>query len=207
MTSPGGAGVLNLGGNWVMDKAKSTGLDAVLTLQGIGWLTRKAVTASTVNLKITQGSHADTDGVESTEWITLEQVLTGGLRGAPEVRSLSWADFKHDDTLFGPVIVRSHYVPGAKKPDGRIYPVLEVQTQVDRFNIESWLTAAVITDQKTDNLEKAFMHDYICSVSTGWTAEQVWALETTEEGTLLTRKVAVVKGFSTETAHVFYKRQ
>jgi hypothetical protein len=86
---------------------------------------------------------------------------------------LCWADFKHDDILFGPVIVRSHYVPGAKKPDGRIYPVLEVQTQVDQFNIGPWLTAAVITDQKTDNLEKAFMHDYICSVNTGWTAEQV----------------------------------
>jgi hypothetical protein len=95
------------------------------------------------------------------------------------MRTLSWADFKHDDTLFGPVIIRSHYVPGAKKPDGRIRPVLEVQTQVDRFNIEPWLTAAVITDQKTENLEKAFMHDYIRSVSAGWTAEQVSKNRTT----------------------------
>lgn len=57
--------------------------------------------------------------------------------------------------------------------DGQIRPVLEFQTQVGRLKLEPWLTKTVIVDQIPENLEKAFMHDYIRSVSAGWTAEQV----------------------------------
>ncbi|KAL2841841.1 hypothetical protein BJY01DRAFT_249337 [Aspergillus pseudoustus] len=172
MSSPGETGKLNLCGSWQLDKARSTNLDPVLQLQGIGWVTRKAISVSTVTLKITQGSDdADTD---ADGWITLEQVLTGGIRGAPEKRQLDWTVSEHNDTIFGRVLVQSRHIPGATDSDGRLRPVLEVQTQVDRVNVEAFLNESVLPDQTIgQNKEKAFMHDYIRSPNGGWTAEQV----------------------------------
>ncbi|KAL2817925.1 hypothetical protein BDW59DRAFT_175342 [Aspergillus cavernicola] len=204
------AGVLNISGNWIMDKTRSTDLDSVFKLQGIGWITRKAVTASTVTLTITQTAELDDSTAGSTELITLQQVLTGGFGSGPERRPLTWADLKHNDTLFGSVIIRSRYVTGVKDSGCRVRPVLECQTQVTGSDIESFLTEAVVMGQNThateEYIEKAFIQDFVCSVNSGWTAEQLWALETIGEEEYLTRKVVVAKGTSNECARVFYKR-
>ena len=95
--------------------------------QGISWIMRKAISASTTTLKITQGSDEEGDrpAWAPTEWMMLEPALAGGLEGTPEKRQLTWTEFAHDDTLFGRVIIRSHYISGQRTADGRVRPLIE----------------------------------------------------------------------------------
>lgn len=107
----------------------------------------------------------------------LEPALAVGLKGTPENRQLTWAEFEHNDTLFGPVIIRSHYIAGAKTSDGRFRPVVELQTKATGSDVESFLTEVAVMDLEVEDaeetVEKAFIHDFVRSVNSGWTAEQV----------------------------------
>lgn len=107
----------------------------------------------------------------------LEPALAARLEGTPEKRRLNWTKFEHNDTLFGPVIIRSHYVPGQKIADGRTRPLIEPFTQVAvKPDNESILMEPVLLPPAiagVDNMEKAFIHDSISSDYHGWTAEQV----------------------------------
>ena len=111
--------------------------------------------------------------------MVLEPALSGGLQGTPEKRHLNWIKFEHNDTLFGPVIIRSHYVPGQKIADGRIRPLMEPFTKAitgSDGDSEYILTEAVVMPPGIaglDKMEEAFIHDLISSKSYGWTAEQV----------------------------------
>ncbi|KAL3457545.1 hypothetical protein BJX64DRAFT_293035 [Aspergillus heterothallicus] len=90
---------LNLSGDWIMDKSQSTNLDAILQLQGVGWVKRKAILMATVTLKIIQ----DTDDADpdSDGWISFQQVVTGGMRSVAEKHRLDWATVEHNDITFG----------------------------------------------------------------------------------------------------------
>ncbi|BCS21147.1 uncharacterized protein APUU_21579A [Aspergillus puulaauensis] len=142
---------------------------------------RKAIAAATTTLKITQGSDIDGDRPTwaPTEWMVLESALTGGLEGAPEKRPLTWTDFHHADTLFGRVIIRSHYIPGRGVADGRVEPLVEPFTKVDKEDAGSILREAVVMTPEIagsgaeEEIDKAFIHDFVRSVDSGWTAEQV----------------------------------
>ncbi|GAB1207154.1 hypothetical protein APSETT445_005864 [Aspergillus pseudonomiae] len=141
--------------------------------QGISWILRKTISASSSTLKITQGS--DEDG----EWMTLEPALAGGLQGTPEKRQLTWAEFEHNDTLFGRVIIRSHYIAGQRTADGRVRPLVEPFTKVVvKPEAGSILAEAVVLAPETagaeqEKTDKAFIHDSIRSMYHEWTAEQV----------------------------------
>ncbi|PLB54515.1 hypothetical protein P170DRAFT_442609 [Aspergillus steynii IBT 23096] len=199
------ASIRNLSGTWVMDKTRSFNVDGVLKLQGVGWITRRAVSAATAFLKITQGADA------GDEWMIIEPSLSGVMNGGQETRPLTWAEFKHNDALFGLVIIRTHYIAGARVSDHQVRPLVELQTKNAGSNVETFLTEAVVIDQGVEysgeTVAKAFIHDFVRSVNSGWTAEQIWAVETVGDEKFLTRRVVVQKGTSSETAHVFYKRQ
>ncbi|KNG85186.1 hypothetical protein ANOM_007140 [Aspergillus nomiae NRRL 13137] len=205
MAPPNGSTITNLSGTWVMDKTLSTNLDAVFKLQGISWILRKTISASSATLKITQGS--DEDG----EWMMLEAALAGGLQGTPEKRQLTWTEFEHNDTLFGRVIIRSHYISGQRTADGRVRPLVEPFTKVVvKPYAESILTEAVVLAPETagaeqEKTDKAFIHDSIRSMYHEWTAEQIWAVEIVGEEQFLTRRVVVWKGSYAESAHIFYR--
>lgn len=106
----------------------------------------------------------------------LEPALTGSIKGAPEKRSLTWTESEHNDTIFGRVRIRSHYIAGKKISNGRVQPVVELQTKAAELDAESMLIEAVAMAQEVEaaeTVEKAFIHDFVCSVNSGWTAEQV----------------------------------
>jgi hypothetical protein len=109
--------------------------------------------------------------------MVLEPALAAGLEGTPEKRQLNWTKFEHNDTLFGRVIIRSHYISGQKIADGRIRPLVEPFTKVvTKPDAESMLTEAVVLSPEisgADKMDRAFIHDSICSEYHGWTAEQV----------------------------------
>lgn len=130
-------------------------------------------------MKITQGLDEDGDSPshEPVEWMVLEPALAGGLQGTPEKRHLNWTKFEHNDTLFGRVVIRSHYVPGDNTADGRTRPLIELFTKVvANPETESLLTEAVVLPPDVagvDKMDKVFIHDSICSEYHGWAAEQV----------------------------------
>lgn len=136
---------------------------------------------STATLKITQGSDADGNSATwaPSEWMKLEPALAGGLEGTPEKRLLTWTEYEHDDTLFGRVVIRSHYISGQRIADSRVRPLVEPFTKiVAKPDAESILTEAVvmateIAGAEEETMDKAFIHDFIRSVYNGWTAEQV----------------------------------
>lgn len=106
--------------------------------------------------------------------MVLEPALTGGLKGVPEKRELTWIEFEHNDTLFGSVSIRSHYIPGVRDPKGCVRPVVEFETK--SAGIDALAEAVLIDDQNQvegELIEKAFIHDFIRSFDSGWTAEQV----------------------------------
>ncbi|KAL3443178.1 hypothetical protein BJX65DRAFT_298420 [Aspergillus insuetus] len=198
------ANIPNMTGSWVLDKNQSTGLDEVFKLQGISWITRKAVLAASVTLKITQGS---SDGVQS---ISLEQVLSGGIRGATDKRLLGWTESEHSDTLFGRVIIKSHYVPGRRDSDGKVQPVFAAATVGIDATAEFFLNQAVVLDGYADvaeeDLHQVFLHEFIRSEGSGWTVEQIWSVETIGGETVLTRRLVATKGRTTETARVVFRQ-
>ncbi|KAL3457544.1 hypothetical protein BJX64DRAFT_293034 [Aspergillus heterothallicus] len=82
---------------------------------------------------------------------------------------------------------------------------MEIQTKDGRSNIEAFFNEPVPPAQTIgNNNEKAFMQDFIRSPSAGWTAEQIWILEATDKGAVLTRKLVVSNGSATEFARVIY---
>ncbi|KAL2855608.1 hypothetical protein BJX68DRAFT_263965 [Aspergillus pseudodeflectus] len=212
MAATNGISIRNLNGNWVMDKARSTNVDAVFKLQGVGWVTRKAIAAATPSLKITQWSDADSVGSSSSaaEWMLLEPALAGVLKPAPEKRSMTWTEAEYNDSLFGRVVIRSQYISGEKTSDGRVRPLVKFQTMNLGADAESVLGEPVIVSQDEafpDTVEKAFIHDFVRSVDSGWTAEQIWAVELVGEEVILSRRAVVAKGSSTESARVIYTYQ
>lgn len=96
----------------------------MLTLQGVGWFTRKAIQLATVTLDINQ--YRDDNGVEH---IDIEQTATGGIKGTTENRTLDWtyvffsllptlerrandgccccSERQHEDHLFGKLVAKS----------------------------------------------------------------------------------------------------
>lgn len=71
-------------------------------MQGVGWLTRKAITYGTLTLTI---KHFKDD--EGIEHIDIDQTLTGGIPGTSERRTLSWTERENQDHIFGAVIGKS----------------------------------------------------------------------------------------------------
>jgi hypothetical protein len=119
-----------------------------LRLQGISWLTRRAIALATITLYV---KHYKDDGVEH---IDILQTLTGGISATQENRIMDWAFREHQDHLFGAVLGRSRRV----KLD-----------QIDNdFLRNGWLP---------DTEEHGAINSYVKSDTpksgTTWTAEQV----------------------------------
>ena len=79
-------------------------MEEVLRLQGVGWLTRKAIRMATIYLTIKH--YKDNDGVEH---IDIAQNASGR-HETREERTLTWTEHEHLDDLFGAVIGKSRRV-------------------------------------------------------------------------------------------------
>lgn len=86
--------------------------DQILSLQGVGWVTRKIIKTATITLHIKH--YKDDQGVEH---IDIEQTLTGGVTASPEHRTLDWTPRKVDNSLFGAAIAKSRRIPVAEITD------------------------------------------------------------------------------------------
>ncbi|PBP16157.1 hypothetical protein BUE80_DR013039 [Diplocarpon rosae] len=171
MAAPAEQTLKDLSGQWVMNKTLSDDTDAVLALQGVGWLTRKAIGLATVTLHVKQ--YVDESSITHVD---IEQTATGGMKGTTELRILDWTDRSHNDYVFGNVTGKNRWsslqdIDDAFLKDGWLEGEEEVAGPNREKHIESWVK----------NEEK------------GWTAQQIWGFATIEGKRYYARRVVVKK--------------
>ena len=95
------------------NKQQSGVLEPVLALQGIGWLTRKAVGLATFTLDVKQFNAPPAPPGEpsggAVSHVEIDQLGTGGIKGTSEKRCLDNIFREHSDWLFGNVKGQSRW--------------------------------------------------------------------------------------------------
>ncbi|KAF2157699.1 hypothetical protein K461DRAFT_289993 [Myriangium duriaei CBS 260.36] len=169
MAVPDSVSLRKLSGTFLMNKDLSDDPEAVLSLQGIGWITRKAIRYSSVQLVITE---AEENGVTK---ITIVQTTTGGIENTEE-RLLDWEFREKKDSVFGQVNGRARWVNISEMTD-------------------EWFSQF---DQKSlDAAHGEVIHAYTESVGLSgdqWKADQVWAFETINGERRHTRRIIMTRG-------------
>ncbi|CAG9981302.1 unnamed protein product [Clonostachys byssicola] len=108
MAAPENKNISDLNGKWVLNSRLSEPTGPTLSLQSVGWMTQKLISAATITIQITQyslpaevfhGAEADKNVVH----INIEQTLTKNLKGTAEQRCLDNEWHEHSDWLFGQV--------------------------------------------------------------------------------------------------------
>jgi hypothetical protein len=95
-----GVSVLTFLGN-LQNKELSDDTDGILSMQGVSWMNRTAISYGTITLYVKH--HKDENGIEQ---VVTEQTLTG-IPGTTEKRILDWTVREHYDYLFGAVVGKS----------------------------------------------------------------------------------------------------
>ncbi|KAK2808105.1 hypothetical protein FQN50_005023 [Emmonsiellopsis sp. PD_5] len=207
MAAPAEATILDLNGSWLMDKTDSADPDEIFKLQGMSWFTRKAISVASVTLKVTQTT---TDGVVHVD---IDQVLTGGVKGTSEHRTLDWSEKPHQDHIFGNVIGQTRFVKAAAGADGKSRPVIEVQTRVGGAEDESvakFLRGEILENGDetegflVDEQNETFLQSWVVSQDSGWTGEQIWGFETINGVRRHTRRIVVAKDDKAVKARMVY---
>lgn len=147
------------------NKSLSDSADPALALQGVGWLTRKAIGLATVTLHIKE--YVDESGVTHVD---IQQTATGGVKGTAENRTLDDTFREHSDWLFGSVKGRTGWV--ASKAE-----------IADEFLQKGW-----------EDGQAEFVVGYVESLDNGWTARQVWGFQVVNGERRHARNIVVAKG-------------
>ncbi|KAJ6189663.1 hypothetical protein N7519_004571 [Penicillium mononematosum] len=211
MAAPADITIQNLSGKWEMDSTHSNPTDPILTLQGMGWVMRKALSYATVTIYVKQ--YADSENAALIH-IDSQQVITGGIQGTKEERKLDWEAREHVDHIFGKLQGRSRLIAGAKSEDGAVRPVIEIQTKVgspeEDAKVQKFLTGEILIDgSKSEGFlaeegEAVFLQSFVKNTENGWTAEQVWGFETVDGERRHTRRVVVTKDGKVASARLVY---
>ncbi|KAL0951390.1 hypothetical protein HGRIS_008086 [Hohenbuehelia grisea] len=153
MAVPADLTTLNITGKYLMNKTLSDSTDEILQLQGVGWLTRKAISMGSLTLTI---KHYKNDA--GVEHIDIDQTLTGGIPGTKEERVLNWEDRIHHDHIFGHVVGKSK-----------------------RVKVEDIEEEHLKKDWTEDTLAHEIIYTYVESDTpksgTTWVAIQTWGFE------------------------------
>ncbi len=159
----------------LQNKTLSDPHDAVLTLQGVGWLKRKAINLATVTLTIKQYNSA-----EGVNHIDIDSVATGGIKGTSEERILDWTARSHEDHVFGSLSGKSRWI-STSGPEW---------AEVDSFLKEGWLQG--VEETKGPNGE-ANIQNHVVNQANGWEATQVWGFAEVNGTRYHARRVIVRK--------------
>ncbi|KAJ3538234.1 hypothetical protein NM208_g5999 [Fusarium decemcellulare] len=127
MAAPASKTIEDLNGKWVLNKSLSDSTDAVLALQGMGYLTRSAIQLASItnNLKQYTGS-SEVSHLAGTEVTYLENVQTAsGLKGFEDRHCLDNQPREATNWLFGTVTSRVRWAT--------------LEDISDKFLIEGWL--------------------------------------------------------------------
>ncbi|KAM5531875.1 hypothetical protein V8D89_014429 [Ganoderma adspersum] len=143
----------DISGKYIMNKTLSDDNDEILRLQGVGWMTRKAISIATLYLDV---RHFTEDGIEQ---VVIDQTITGGIKGTKEHRRFDWVERPHEDHIFGPVLGKSNRL---------ILDEIEQDWLKEDWLEESFLDGKIIYTRATSDTEKS---------GRTWTAQQAWGFE------------------------------
>ena len=153
----------------MQNKDLSDDTDAVLQLQGIGWITRKAIKYSAVQLAIKQ---TEENGVT---YIVIVQTTTGGMENTEE----RWLDSKpreKKDSVFGLVSGSGRWVNISEKAD-------EWYQKLDPKSLEAANGEVIETYTESVGLS-----------GQQWKADQVWGFEIINGERRHVRRIIVSRG-------------
>jgi hypothetical protein len=148
-------------------------------LQGVGWLTRKAIGLATVTQHISHTSTTGGDGQPVTQ-IDIEQFATGGVKGSSEKRTLDWQYRGHSDWLFGTLQGRTRY--------NTLKAILEenkgkgVEEEDAKYLAEGWLK---------ESEEGEIVESFVDNDGAKWTGWQVWGFAEINGERKHTRRFAI----------------
>ncbi|KAK6084260.1 hypothetical protein SCUP515_01374 [Seiridium cupressi] len=151
-----------------------------LALQGVGYLTRKAVGLATVTLHVKQYTDA-----EGTPHIDIEQMATGGIKGTSEHRTIDSTFREHSDWLFGKVKARSFFVTAES-----LIAKIKEELGGDEFLGKDWLEGQ---EEQTGPDGALHLVNWV-EAEAGWTAAQVWGFQTIGGERRYARNIVVKKG-------------
>ncbi|KAH9166100.1 hypothetical protein EDB89DRAFT_2101651 [Lactarius sanguifluus] len=152
MAAPKDLSTLNVSAVYVMNKELSDDTDGILSMQGVSWINRTAISYGTITLYVKH--YKDENGIEHVD---TDQTLTG-ISGTAELRVLDWTTREHYDYLFGHVIGKSRrrnvgdieddFLKGGWLPD-----------TVEHGVISSWI--------ESDTKKSGY----------SWTSDEVWGFQ------------------------------
>ncbi|PYH84494.1 hypothetical protein BO82DRAFT_352049 [Aspergillus uvarum CBS 121591] len=214
MAAPAEVTIKNLSGEWTMNKTLSNPTDAILSLQGMSWLTRKALNLATITLHIDTYPDPEDSAIIH---IKIDQTLTGGIKGTSENRISDGKKREHTDHIFGHVQGQSRYIRGSSSSDGKARPNFAFLTKSEDPKVAQFLNGEILADGKAvdgfvvEDLGQEFgdgeglwFQSFVESLDNGWTAEQIWGFEVIDGQRYYTRRVVVAKDKHVEMARFVY---
>lgn len=162
----------------------------------MSWFLRKALPYATVTLHVSE--YADSANPQVYH-IEIDQVITGGITGSKEARTLDWQEREHVDNIFGTLRGKSRFLRGSKADDGKVRPAVEFHTKVGDAEkdakVQRFLRGEVLLDGSAaegfvvddegaefGEGEGLWMQSFVVNEQNGWTAEQVRYFPTFSEG-------------------------
>ncbi|KAI0175971.1 hypothetical protein GGR52DRAFT_338771 [Hypoxylon sp. FL1284] len=201
MAASGTKTIGDLNGKWVLNKTLSDSVDPALSLQGVGWLVRKAIGAATITLHVKQyqgppsptaASETKPAGGDDVTHVDIQQVATAGVKGTAENRCLDDAFRDHSDWLFGHVRGRTRWVGPAD--------VAALVAEGGEARTWGWVDDdSVALDWLEDEAERtgpagaSHILSFVQSVDAAWTALQVWGFQSVGGERRHVRNVVVAK--------------
>lgn len=153
----------------------------------MGWLTRKALGAATVTQHLKH--HTAEDGTSAQ--IDIDQLISGGLKGSSEKRTLDWQWRGHSDWLFGTLKGRSRYTTlAAVLEEAKGKGVVEEDA---KYLTEGWL-------KETE--EGEVMETFVDNEGNKWTGWQIWGFAEIGGERKFVRHVVVRKSDKNEVQRV-----
>ncbi|KAG6820552.1 hypothetical protein H0H93_015437 [Arthromyces matolae] len=179
MATPPSMTILDITGTYSLNRQKSSkNLDDMLSLQGVSWLTRKAIAYGSPTLKITVVK--DAEGVEQitmanpflwyklpdSEILTKSSFLPGGIAGPVDKPTLDWEEVRLVHDVFGAIAARMRRTT---------IDNLQFEGEEDKDN------ESLKTGWTDDTLEHGVIQFYVKSDTTKsgkvWTDNETWGIE------------------------------
>lgn len=165
--------------DFLQNKTLSDSPDPVLALQGVGWLTRKAIGMATVTQHLKQSPTTGEDGKPTTQ-IDIEQFATAGVKGSTEKRTLDWHARGHTDWLFGTLQGKSRYntlkaIVEESKGKG-------TDEEDAKYLADGWLA---------ETEEGEVVESFVDNEGAKWTGWQIWGFAEINGERKLTRRFAI----------------
>ncbi|KAH8675556.1 hypothetical protein BX600DRAFT_507784 [Xylariales sp. PMI_506] len=187
MAAPANKTIADLNGKWVMNKTLSDNPEPGLTLQGIGFLTRKAIGLATITLDTKQY-----DGDDGFVHVDIDQIASGGIKGTTELRVINGEPHEHSDWLFGSVNASSRWATAAD--------LAEVAKEWGEHLVAGWLEGP--EEQTGPNGASHVLNSV--KAEAGWTATQVWGFQTIGGERRYSRNIVLKKGDKTVNLRLVY---